>query len=150
MALRRKCNGAKLVTEATEFGRPSSDVGRQEETMPGYKSLDVYKRSYKLAKDIHHLTQSFPSIEKYELGSQLRRAAISITLNIAEGYGRKDSRREFQHFLRNALGSCNEVRVLIEFCKDLGYMEENMYRWLDEQYEIVGRQLYRLREVNKS
>jgi four helix bundle protein len=118
--------------------------------MIGYKNLDVYKRSYKLAKDIHQLTQNFPSIEKHELGSQLRRAAVSITLNIAEGYGRKDSTGEFQHFLRNALGSCNEVRVIIELCKDLGYVEEETYRGLEEQYEIVGRQLYRLREANKS
>ena len=118
--------------------------------MIGYKNLDVYKRSYKLAKDIHQITQGFPSIEKHELGSQLRRAAVSITLNIAEGYGRKDSTGEFQHFLRNALGSCNEVRVLIELCKDLGYLGEEIYRGLEEQYEIVGRQLYRLREANKT
>ena len=116
----------------------------------GYKGLDVYKRSYKLAKDIHQLTQSFPSFERYELGSQVRRAAVSIALNIAEGYGRKDSVREFQHFLRMALGSCNEVRVLIEMCRDLGYVEEEKYHGLDEQFEIVGRQLYRLREANKS
>lgn len=118
--------------------------------MLGYKNLDVYQRSYKLALDIHRQTQTFPGIEKHELGSQLRRAAVSITLNIAEGYGRKDSTGEFQHFLRNALGSCNEVRVLIELCKDLNYIEETMWRDLDERYEIVGRQLYKLRETQKS
>ena len=117
--------------------------------MLGYKNLDVYKRAYKLALDVHRLTQTFPNLEKHELGSQLRRAAVSITLNIAEGYGRKDSAGEFQHFLRNALGSCNEVRVIAELCKDLGYIEESMYQALEEQYQIVGKQLYRLREANK-
>jgi four helix bundle protein len=48
------------------------------------------------------------------------------------------------------LGSCNEVRVLIELCKDFGYVEEITYRKLEEQYEIVGKQIYRLRETNKS
>ena len=118
--------------------------------MIGYKTLDVYQRSYKMAKEIHQTTQDFPSIERHELGSQLRRAAVSITLNIAEGYGRKDSTGEFQHFLRNALGSCNEVKVLLELCKDLGYIIEDIYRGLDEQYQIIGKQLYRLREANKS
>ena len=117
--------------------------------MLGYKNLDVYQRAYKLSIEIHRMTQTFPNVEKHELGSQLRRAAVSITLNIAEGYGRKDSTGEFQHFLRNALGSCNEVRVLAELCKDLGYIEESTYLTLNEQYEIVGKQLYRLREANK-
>ena len=91
-----------------DFSRQSSDVGRKDgKEMSGYKNLDVYKRAYKLALDVHRLTQTFPNVEKHELGSQLRRAAVSITLNIAEGYGRKDSAGEFQHFLRNALGSCN-------------------------------------------
>lgn len=62
----------------------------------------------------------------------------------------KDSTGEFQHFLRNALGSCNEVRVLLELCKDLGYIEEEIYQGLDEHYQIIGKQLYRLREANKS
>ncbi len=114
--------------------------------MLGYKQLDVYKRSYNLAKEMHQLTQTFPRFEQHELSSQLRRAAISIVLNIAEGYGRKASKREFQHFLRNALGSCNEVRVVLEFCKDFQYIEQKRYSELESQYEIVGRQLYRLRQ----
>ncbi len=115
----------------------------------GYKSLEVYRRSYKQALEIHRITQTFPNIEKHEIGSQMRRAAISITLNIAEGYGRKDSAGEFQHFLRNALGSCNEVRVLAEVCRDLGYIDDAMYSSLEKEYEIVGKQLYRLRETTK-
>ena len=118
--------------------------------MIGYKNLDVYKKSYTLAKEIHQLSQKFPKLEKYELGSQLRRSAVSIVLNIAEGYGRKDSAGEFQHFLRNALGSCNEARVLLELCRDLGYIEETIYQELEAKYEVVGKQLYRLRETCKS
>ena len=115
----------------------------------GYKNLDVYQRAYQKVKEIHQLSQEFPKIEKHEIGSQLRRAALSIVLNIAEGYGRKDSAGEFQHFLRIAMGSCNEVRVLIELSRDLGYIDEDKYQELAESYEIIGRQLYRLREANK-
>ena len=54
-----------------------------------YKDLEVYKRSYKLALKTHKITLTFPAIERYELGSQLRRATKSIPLNIREGYGKK-------------------------------------------------------------
>ena len=109
-----------------------------------YKDLDVYQRSYNLALDIHRLSFTLPEVEKYELRSQLRRAAVSIPLNIAEGYGRKDSKAEFRHFLRNALGSCNEVQVLLNMIKDLGYIQEEIYTGFAPNYEIVGKQLNKL------
>ena len=109
-----------------------------------YKDLDVYQRSYKLALDIHRLSFTLPEVEKYELRSQLRRAAVSIPLNIAEGYGRKDSKAEFRHFLRNALGSCNEVQVLLNMIKDLGYIQEEIYTEFAPSYEIAGKQLNKL------
>lgn len=115
----------------------------------GYKNLDVYKRAYEKTKEIHQISQEFPKIEKHEIGSQLRRAALSIVLNIAEGYGRKDSAGEFQHFLRMAMGSCNEVRVLIELSRDLGYINQEKYQELEKSYEIIGKQLYRLRQATK-
>jgi len=65
-----------------------------------YDDLEVYKRSYELALAIHRLSFTLPETERYELSSQIRRAAVSIPLNIAEGYGRKKSKAEFKHFLR--------------------------------------------------
>ena len=113
----------------------------------GYKDLEVYRKSYKLSLEMHQSTQNFPSFEKYELGSQIRRSAVSIALNIVEGYGRKDSAAEFKHFLRNALGSCNEVRVLLEMVRDLGYVEANIFEHLNREYEIFGKQIYRLKQA---
>lgn len=113
----------------------------------GYRKLEVYNRSYQLALKVHKLTQDFPPQERHELGSQIRRSAVSITLNIAEGYGRVKSEKEFMHFLRNALGSCNETRVLIELVKDLGYIDSQKYSELSQEYEVVGKQIYRLREA---
>ena len=54
-----------------------------------YRDLRVYQISYELALEVHKLTLKFPDFEKYELGSQARRAAVSIPVNIAEGYGKK-------------------------------------------------------------
>ncbi|SHF75994.1 four helix bundle protein [Desulfofundulus australicus DSM 11792] len=113
----------------------------------GYQDLEVYRRSYRLALEMHRVTQTFPGIERHELGSQVRRAAISIVLNIVEGYGRKDSSAEFKHFLRNALGSCNETRVLIDIVADLGYITREQHSRLSQEYEILGKQIYRLKET---
>ena len=109
-----------------------------------YKDLEVYKRSYEAALKLHRMTLELPKHELHELGSQMRRAATSIPLNIAEGYGRKGTVADFKAFLRIALGSCNEVMVLIEMIKDLGYLENDVYQELNETYDHIARQLYRL------
>ena len=113
------------------------------EKISSYRELEVYRVSYELALQVHKLTHRFPNQEKCELGSQLRRAAVSIPANIAEGYGRKKSPAEFKHFLRNALGSGNEICVLLNISKDLGY---DVPEEILERYDILGKQLYRLIE----
>ena len=111
-----------------------------------YKDLEVYRKSYEAALKLHQMSLEFPRHELYELGSQMRRSAMSIPLNIAEGYGRKSAVAEFKHFLRNALGSCNEVIVLLEMIKDLGYLENDVFQELNEMYDHIARQIYRLIE----
>ena len=106
----------------------------------------MYKKSYEAALRLHKISLEFPRHELHELGSQLRRAAISLPLNIAEGHGRRSAIGEFKYYLRNALGSCNEVMVLLEMIKDLGYLEENNYQGFAESYDHIGRQIYRLIE----
>jgi four helix bundle protein len=112
----------------------------------GYRKLEVYQISYKLTMKIYEASKKYPPTEQYGLTSQIRRASMSIALNIAEGYGRKDSANEFKHFLRNAMGSCNETRVLIEMSRDLGYISEDEFNYFSESYEILSKKLYRLKE----
>lgn len=109
-----------------------------------YRDLDVYKRSYRLALEVSRLSTQLPETERYHLSSQIRRASVSVPLNIAEGYGRKNSEAEFKHFLRNSLGSCNEVAVLIDMLKDLGYINEDQHNLLSEEYSVLGKQLNKL------
>ena len=111
-----------------------------------FKDLDVYRKSYQLALEVYKVTKTFPDRERYEIGAQIRRAAVSIPANIAEGYGRKKSSAEFKHFLRNALGSCNEMCVLMSLIKDLELIENEEYT---KQYDELGKQIYRLIEVWK-
>lgn len=110
-----------------------------------YKDLDVFKGGYELSLCIYKLTTSYPKHEIYGMTSQIRRAAVSVSLNIAEGYGRK-SKDEFKRFLRISLGSVNETETLLELSRDLGYVEEAKCEKLIEQYEILGKKIYRLIE----
>ena len=117
---------------------------RLEVGIKSFEDLRVYQLSFRLALEVHQLTQSFPRYERFEIGRQLRTAAVSVTLNIVEGYGRKSAKAEFKHFLRNALGSSNEVIVLLKLSKELGYIQDD---GLEKRYDELGKQLYRLREV---
>jgi four helix bundle protein len=111
-----------------------------------YKDLEVYKTSYKLAFYIHKITKNFPEHEIYEIGSQLRRSSLSIALNIAEGYGKQDSAKEFKRYLNISLGSCNETMVLIDFIKDLNYINEKQQKELLEKYQVLAKRIYTLIE----
>ena len=106
-----------------------------------YRDLKVYQKSYDLALKIHQLTDKLPPKEKYELARQMRKAAISVPANIAEGYGKKKSTAEFKRFLLMSLGSCNEVAVYIDMCKDLSYIERETALELSKRYEVLGKQL---------
>ena len=109
-----------------------------------YRDLEVYQNSYRLALEVHRLTLKYPQIENYELGRQLRTASKSIPLNIGEGYGRKHSAADFRRFLVMALGSCDEVRIQMDFSKDLGYITEEQHQYFTERYNVVGKQLNKL------
>jgi len=87
--------------------------------MANHKDLDVWKESMKLARSVYTLTSTFPKEELYGLTSQIRRAAVSIPSNIAEGAAR-NSDKEFIQFLYISLGSLAEVETQLLLAKDFG------------------------------
>lgn len=113
-----------------------------------YKDLDVYKGGYKLSLEIYKQTEKYPQHEIYGVISQIRRAALSIPLNIAEGYGRK-SKEEFKRFLKISLGSLYEVQTLLEISRDLNYIKKEQYIEISKQYDLLGKRIYKLIEVWK-
>ena len=117
----------------------------------GYRQLQVYERSYKAALAVYRMTKRFPEREKYGMTSQMQRAGISVALNIAEGYAKKSSQEEFKRFLLMALGSANEMSVLIDFSKDLGYITEEEYKKASREYEEIGKMLNKfIQTVNEA
>ena len=112
-----------------------------------YRDLRIYRRSYQTALEIHHITLKFPGFERSELGSQLRRAATSIPINIAEGYGRKRSPDDFKRFLVIALGSSDEVSVLLDFVHDLKYLDDDLFAKWKAEYVEIGKGINKLIQV---
>ena len=103
-----------------------------------YRDLVVWKKSMALVLDVYRCTQAFPKIETYGLTSQLRRAAVSVPSNIAEGQARL-STGEFKQFLGNARGSLMEVETQILIARYLGYLERNDSENLLSAAAEVGR-----------
>jgi four helix bundle protein len=112
--------------------------------MQGYEGLDVYHRSMEVLVLVHESLLNFPSYELYELCSQIRRASKSIPCNIAEGYGKKRSVKDFVSYLAIAQGSANEMVVHLEISHRLGYLPVDDSERLQEEYRIIGKMLNRL------
>ena len=109
-----------------------------------YRDLEVYKKSYELVKEILQLTKTYPSDERFEIVSQIRRASLSIPLNIAEGYGKKASAAEFKRYLSMSIGSANEMQVLLDISLDLGYISDEGHKEYLERYDVLGKRIYTL------
>lgn len=105
-----------------------------------FRDLQVWQLSKEIAKDIYLYTQQFPRQETYGLVQQVRRAAISIPSNIAEGHARA-SRKEFLHFLSIAIGSLAEVETQIELSIDLGYLGASDMVLLNQKMNQLGRMI---------
>ena len=90
-----------------------------------YKDLIAYQRGYELVKTIYIITKKFPKEELYGITSQMRRSAVSIPSNIAEGYMR--GAKEYVQFLKVALGSCAELETQLSLCRDLKYCNEQEF-----------------------
>ena len=108
--------------------------------LKNYKELKVWEKAYKLCLDIYTVTKRFPKEEIYGLTSQIRRSAVSIPSNIAEGYGRKTT-SEYGRFLYIAYGSVCELETQTMVSGDLDYMKKEKFQELREELGDVERML---------
>lgn len=114
-----------------------------------FETLDVYDKARELVKDVYIIQNNFPQEERYSLGDQVRRAAVSITANLAEGSGRK-SLREKNHFIEISFGSMMEVFCELQTACDLGYITEQQFDELRPQFTDVAKMLSGLRNTFQS
>jgi len=107
-----------------------------------FRDLDVWHLGVELAETIYRVTARFPKCELFALSSQMRRAAVSIPSNIAEGRSR-DSTREFLHFLAISKGSLAELETQLELAIRLDYTDSDLHA-ARTQSEVLGKKLSRL------
>jgi four helix bundle protein len=109
--------------------------------MTNYKTLEAWKKSMQLVKNVYALVRSFPKEELYGLTSQLKRAVVSIPANIAEGTGRQ-YKKDTIHFLHIARGSLYEVETLVDIALMVGVMNEDQLNLIaplvDETQKILN------------
>ena len=108
--------------------------------MGTFKDLKAWQRSMDLAEAIYEVTASFPKEERFTLVDQMRRSAISVISNIAEGYGRGTD-KDLTHFLYMARGSANELSAQIELSKRLSYISDDSFVNMDALCMEVNKML---------
>jgi four helix bundle protein len=113
-----------------------------------HKNLDVWTVSMELARTVYRLTAAYPDQERFGLVSQMRRAAVSVPSNIAEGAAR-DSDNEFRNFLSIARSSLSELDTQFDLSCDLGFVPEQSRAEVDELLLRVDRMLYALHRLKK-
>ncbi len=108
-----------------------------------FEDLRVYQDSLLFCNEIYTVSQTFPKSETFGLTDQMRRAAVSITLNIAEGTSR--TKKDFRHFLDIARGSCYECIAILAISKNQKYITEQRYNELYERLNILSKKINALK-----
>ena len=135
------CRGESLSAELfpiPAFGRP---MGVQT-----YRDLRVWQTAVDLTLEVYRITESFPTSERFGLTSQLRRAAVSVASNIAEGHARS-TRGEYRNFLSIARGSAVEVEVLLFLAEQIGYVRSPMLVKVREYCDAISRMITKLKRA---
>lgn len=113
--------------------------------MSDFRELKVWQKAHDLTIDVYQVTRKFPSQEMYGLVSQMRRCAVSVGSNIAEGKGRRGD-TEFARFIQIASGSLTELEYQLLLSKDLKYLPEPEYESLNGKLAEVSRMLISLQQ----
>lgn len=109
-----------------------------------FEKLNVWKMAVEFADEVHIMTKTFPKEEMFSLSSQLRRAADSISLNIAEG-ATNNTKPEFKRFLTMASRSCAEVITCLYHAKNRNYIKEDKFTNLYSKTEVIYRMINKLK-----
>jgi four helix bundle protein len=113
-----------------------------EPTIRDVEDLNVYKKAYQVSLEVHKASLQMPAIEQYALADQMRRASKSVCANLAEGFGKQSvSKVEFKRYLLIAMGSADEMRVWINYCKDLGYVSAKQADAWRSEYQGIAKML---------
>jgi four helix bundle protein len=114
-----------------------------ESKIKTYRDLEIWQKGILLVKDVYRITEAFPKQEMYGLVSQMRRSAVSVPSNVAEGF-RRYHNKEYKQFLYIALGSCAELETHITIAKELQYIQKDLESDLLESIDHICRMISNL------
>ncbi len=137
------------MVESCRSGFWSLVIGFMANKIKSYNDLDVYQRAYKLSVIVcSRIVVKLPAEEKFDLTDQLRRSSKAIPRLIAEGFGKKHQKKGFQKYLDDASAEVNETVVSLCHVRDIyhNYVNQESVRRIIEEYEIIGRQIYKLKQ----
>lgn len=106
-----------------------------------FRDLEIYQEALDQIEEIYTLVGGLPAREDKGLSDQMRRAAVSVAANIAEGYSKKRSVKEFQAYLQTAIGSCNEVGALLDVCERVGLLGREDWRRMTEACTRLAKRI---------
>lgn len=112
--------------------------------MFAFQKLETYQLSKEFVQEVYALINTFPDTERFALCNQIRRAAVSIPSNIAEGVSRM-SDKEKAHFIEISYGSLMEVLCQMEISKNLGYISDGQFKEIEEMAEKISKRIVSLR-----
>jgi len=135
----------------SESGKGLESESRKElkEKSKGYHKLILWQKAREFTKLIYKFTEGFPKSEEYGLKGQLRRAAVSVVLNIVEGY-RRNSTKEFLRFLNISGASLTEIEACLEIALDLHYLKIYEYQQLEKKRSEIEIILFYFEKSLKS
>lgn len=113
---------------------------QKKNSMRDFKELKVWQKAHRFVIEVYQQSRSFPADERFGLTAHLRKSVTSVPSNIAEGCGR-EGERELARFLSIAAGSASESEYQLLLARDLGYLQPDMHRQLDDQVNEVKRML---------
>lgn len=108
------------------------------EKIRNFKELKIWQKGIEIVKEIYSITKEFPKEEIYGLTSQMRRAAVSIPCNVAEGFKRFHS-KEFRQFLHIVLGSAAELETLLIVAKELGFIQPVSLQYVFDDLDHISK-----------
>lgn len=125
------------------------ETGKNKKPIRGYRDLEVYQNLYKvMIKVLTEVVSKLPKEEKYDLADQMRRACKAPPALLAEGFAKRYQKKNWQKYLDDCIGECNEMVNHLSVCIDVyhRYVDSETCKELIGLYDISSRQLYKLRE----
>jgi four helix bundle protein len=125
-------------------GEKMIDEGRKAKRIGSVRELEAYRLAFDAAMEIFEITKSFPIEEKFSLTDQIRRSSRSVCTNLAEGWRKRRYKAVFINKLSDAEQEAAETQTWLEFALKCNYIDEHIFRKLDEKYEHIFAMVYNM------